>query len=155
MNKENHKDSTFEEDNLLKPLQDDDFSTSQNLFHSEHRSDQEVKLTRAAELNSNLLQLESEMLKTEISQLKTEILALKKDTKTMIQVVDKILPRDEDIWDLLDIGGEKQIDTEHEIDQILLDGDEDQEISITKTIHVVKMIRKSIINLKNMGYKAI
>ncbi|CAI2359819.1 unnamed protein product [Moneuplotes crassus] len=156
--KEVNKDSTFEEENLLKPISDHEFDVSQNMFSMEQKYDQDVKINRAAELSNNLTQLEAEMYKNEVCQLKNEIVALARDTKIMIQVIDKVLPREnaDPIDNLLDFGKEKgKMSIEEELDQILMDENDKSEISISKAVQEVRMIRKNIINLKNMGYSII
>ena len=75
-----------------------------------------------------------------------------------IQIIDKILPREETeiINNLLEFDETKdKMTVDEEIENFLVDEENEGEISLRKAIQDVKLIRKNIIKLQATGYNII
>ena len=147
------------DENLLQPIQESEVDEDQQMFNLsppkqasweyENALEQKLKLAQLASIHMN--KYEAHVWAQDINKLKQEIVNLVRETKTLFKVLDNVLPRKQHdaISSLLEFNEKYEYtNVEEEIDDFLSEDEQDEPMSLRKSLKEIKTIKQNIVTLR-------
>lgn len=147
------------DENLLQPIQESEVDEDQQMFNLsppkqasweyENALEQKLKLAQLASIHMN--KYEAQVWAQDINKLKQEIVNLVRETKTLFKVLDNVLPRKQHdaISSLLEFNEKYEYtNVEEEIDDFLSEDEQDEPMSLRKSLKEIKTIKQNIVTLR-------
>ena len=147
------------DENLLQPIQESEVDEDQQMFNLsppkqaswdyENALEQKLKLAQLASIHMN--KYEAQVWAQDINKLKQEIVNLVRETKMLFKVLDNVLPRKQHdaISSLLEFNEKYEYtNVEEEIDDFLSEDEQDEPMSLRKSLKEIKTIKQNIVTLR-------
>ena len=147
------------DENLLQPIQESEVDEDQQMFNLsppkqasweyENALERKLKLAQLASIHMN--KYEAHVWAQDINKLKQEIVNLVRETKTLFKVLDNVLPRKQHdaISSLLEFNEKYEYtNVEEEIDDFLSEDEQDEPMSLRKSLKEIKTIKQNIVTLR-------